>query len=362
MKICFISPKAYPLFNPEIESVFGGAEVQISHLAKNIAKNKMVDCSIITADYGQGQKEVWDGVNIWKSFKLNDNIFLKINKLFKIFKTVDADVYIQRSLNFFSGIIALYFKARKKKFVYMAAHDDEFCKKGIFSNNKISFLVSSLVFRFADLLIVQNNFQKKMLEQKRYKPFLLRSSINISSVLDKKKHGVLWVGRSEEWKRPDMVLDLARILPDINFTMICPMATNNSALFSRIKNKAKFFNNIDFIDYVAYDRIDDYFLEALIYLNTSVNEGFPNTFLQAALAKTLIISTTVNPDGFLLDGRGVIAGEDMNEVANQIRKCHNDPAACGKIAMKAFDYVKFNHDVDKNSKKFTDELKKLNDK
>ena len=49
MKVCFIAPKAYSLFNPSANAAFGGAEVQISLLSKEMAKNKELegacDCS-----------------------------------------------------------------------------------------------------------------------------------------------------------------------------------------------------------------------------------------------------------------------------------------------------------------------------
>lgn len=32
-KVCFIAPKAYPLFNPDVKKVFGGAEVDLYFLA-----------------------------------------------------------------------------------------------------------------------------------------------------------------------------------------------------------------------------------------------------------------------------------------------------------------------------------------
>ncbi len=52
IRVCFISPKAYPLFNPNVEAVFGGAEVDLYYLATELAKDDSFTVSFITADYG----------------------------------------------------------------------------------------------------------------------------------------------------------------------------------------------------------------------------------------------------------------------------------------------------------------------
>ena len=36
-KICFVSLKAYPIFNPKISSIFGGSEVQLYFIGNELA-------------------------------------------------------------------------------------------------------------------------------------------------------------------------------------------------------------------------------------------------------------------------------------------------------------------------------------
>ena len=38
IKVCFIAPKAYPIFNPAIREVFGGAQLDLYLLATELAK------------------------------------------------------------------------------------------------------------------------------------------------------------------------------------------------------------------------------------------------------------------------------------------------------------------------------------
>ena len=73
MKICFISMKSYQLFDKLVDSTFGGAEVQISLLAKEMAKQGN-DVHLIVADFGQKSIQQIENITIWKSFKLSDNL------------------------------------------------------------------------------------------------------------------------------------------------------------------------------------------------------------------------------------------------------------------------------------------------
>ena len=53
ISICFVMPKAYCLFNPEVEGVFGGSEVDLYYLSTELAKDEDYHVSFIVADYGQ---------------------------------------------------------------------------------------------------------------------------------------------------------------------------------------------------------------------------------------------------------------------------------------------------------------------
>ena len=62
-KLCIVSPYAYPLFNPAYrKSHFGGWEVRVSLIAKELAKYERFDVSMIVWDHGQPHTEYRNGV------------------------------------------------------------------------------------------------------------------------------------------------------------------------------------------------------------------------------------------------------------------------------------------------------------
>ncbi len=354
MKVCFIAPKAYPIFNSKIKSTFGGAEVQLSLLAKELAKDKKLDVNFMVADYRQKDIENYSGVKVWKSLNFKTSKIKQTKDFFKIFKKINADIYIQRTLTPQSGLIALYCKLKRKKFIYMVAHDRETDGTHEVYSNIFKNFLAKLTFKLTYKIIVQNGYQKNnILNNFNRNSFLLNSSYKIDKEKNTKKYYILWIGRSEDWKRPKLFLKLTKEFPNEKFVMICPSATNNSALSKKIKLKAKKIKNMEFHEFIPFDKINDYFLNAKIFVNTSTQEGFPNTFIQSAKNKTPIISLNVNPNNILNKyDIGFYCNDNFKKMKDNLNKLLKDKKLYKKMQDNAYKYVKENHNIKVNAKKF----------
>ena len=116
------------------------------------------------------------------------------------------------------------------------------------------------------------------------------------------------------------------------------------------REKQKKIENLEFIEYVPFDEIDEYFQKAKIFVNTSIKEGFPNTFIQAAKNKTPIISLNVNPDNFLNEYNcGFCSNDDFGEMNKILNKVLNDDDLYKQISENVCNYAKGNHDIEKNA-------------
>lgn len=362
-KICIISLKAYPLFNKASNAVFGGAEVQLFLLAREFAKNENVDVSFIVADYGQKSSEKYGGITVVKSFKIEDPSLVKNIKFLKCFVNINADIYIQRTLDPASGIIAILCKLLRKRFVYMVAHDMEV--DGEYENNEgmMKSLLANVVFKYADVIVVQNTTQKDLLYINKGRDSILIKSgypINDSSKTNKDDY-ILWVGRSKHWKRPELFIELAKLNTYLKFKMICPQAFNDQKdRYSLLKQDVMRVKNLEFIEYVPFSEIDKYFKKAKIFVNTSVKEGFPNTFIQAAKNGTPIISMNVDPHNFLDETKcGFFCEDKIDEMDRRLNQLLNDVNLYDKMSENAYKYAKENHDIKKNANQFYDFIKDL---
>lgn len=361
MKICFIAPKAYALFNNKNKSVFGGAEVQLSLLAKEIATQDNLDVHFMVADYGQRNIETYDKVKVWKSINFKKNIFAKIIDFFTIFKQINAQIYVQRSLTFFSGIIAFYCKKNNKKFIYMVAHDSETNQTHSLYKKKISAFLTKLVFRYATIIVTQNSLQTKNLKDQNIKCTLIRSGHKITSIdwIEKPKKHFLWVSRSDTWKRPQFLLQLALAFPKETFIMVCPKSTNTTNQeYDKLVKKIQSTSNIHLKKFVPFNAIDALFFEAKAFINTSTMEGFPNTFIQAAKNGVPILSLNVNPNNFLTEHQcGFYCQNDMELLKDNLLTLATDKALYQKMSANAYQYAKENHDIQLNTQKLLDLIK-----
>ena len=134
-----------------------------------------------------------------------------------------------------------------------------------------------------------------------YLPGHLPNPMNIpSSPINKsEKPSVIWIGRWDPQKRPDIALMVAATMPDIDFYFIGKATEHEIYLNkeSELKGQYDQYKNIHFEEFISEERKIELIEKAWILLNTSVREGIPATFLEAMVRKTCIVSE-VDPDGY----------------------------------------------------------------
>ena len=346
-KIAVVFPKdSESLFNNK-KSTFGGATVQLYNYALEMAKYHDVYCLVGETDISDNKK--LDSLNIVFTFSKNDGYFKRIVKFHKALRSIGPNVVIQRGLTRISTLLALYCIFYSINYVFMFAHDRE--ARGRFQrSNRFNHLYPLLLF-WARYLVVQNDFQQGSIpEIFKKKTFKIPSGYEIEKDFSFEKKGVLWVSRLEPWKRPELCIELAMKNPDVPFTMIAPIDPNDVEYGESIHKMAKNIRNIQFIDFVCFADIDKYFRSARVFLNTSEEEGFPNTFIQACKNRTPIVSLNVNPDGFISKfSTGVFCDGNFDKMNDAlVGICRND-TLFEKYSNMAYDYVLRHHSIKTNA-------------
>jgi len=367
-KICFIQTYAYPLFKKN-NSIHGGSEIQLYLIAKKIADDKDYSVSFIVGDYGNKNIEKINNISIYKSFnpKENDNIIKKLfhaYKYYKLFKKINADIYFTSSANSNVGLVSYYCKRNKKKHIHRTAHqmdvDGSYIdKKGLIGRIYKYGLIHS------DLIITQNEEHKILLKQNHdIESVVVKNGFDFNSVLKnnsiKNRIHILWVARYEKWKRPQAFLELAECFPDYNFIMICPAGQEDDNYKDFIEQTKK-IDNLKFIKKVNYYDIQGYFDKAVIFVNTSTYEGFPNTFIHAGIAGTPILSLNVNPDNFINKYNcGYFCNDDFKQLKDNLAKLLKNKKDWKEKSNNIFIYTKENHDIKKNINIIKDGILNLN--
>jgi len=344
IKICFIAPKAYPLFNLDVKKVFGGAEVDLYFLATELAKDENFAVSFITADYGQEQTETIKNVKIIKSLSFKENPLSGAIKVWRAMRTADAQIYFQEAASWGTFLAAVFCKLHKRIFTYRTAHlrecDGTYLRGHYFTGRAFRWSLHS-----AAQVVVQNETDKEGLKQTMaVHSIVIPNAHHLPVLSESRKDTVLWVGRSIEFKRPELFIDLAEKMSDEHFTMICQRATGDEK-YEELVGRAKQVKNLEFIERVGFDQVENYFQRAKVFVNTSESEGFPNTFIQACKCATPILSLNVNPDNFLNKySCGLCCGGNLNELTDSLAFMLEE-SRYQQMGRNARTYVEKKHDI-----------------
>lgn len=359
--VLFVVPFIYSLFKKNEKIPFGGAEVQLFLLIKELIKRNSpnLKISIITGKpnlegtYFERHKnlELIISQNLSQNFL---NFFKRpLILLFNLIRS-SPDVIIQRVGGIETGISSLYAMIFKKAFIYSIAHERDLKKRG---RKGLLRLFYNFGLHIADFIIAQSEQQKEILKrwskQKEQKTIVIKSGYEIKNPSVTEKKGVLWVGRGRRWKRGEIFINLAKDFPETDFKMICNKREGYDEYWNQLKSESTKVPNLQFIERVPFSEIDVYFKKAKIFVNTSIKEGFPNTFIQSLKNKTPILSLNVDPDNLLERYRcGFYCNNDVNKLKSHLKELLENKSLYKEYSQNAYDYVKTHHDIKKTSKKW----------
>lgn len=344
IKVCFVCPKAYPLFNPEIKELFGGAELDLYTLACELAKDAGYDVSCVVADYGQDIVESVNGVTIYKGVDLRRNPLVGARQLWRAMRRAACDIYVQETSGWGSFLVALFCHWHRRRFVYRTASERE-CNGVFLAQKRLAGKAFVWALKHAAHVVVQNDKDREALaETTGTQAVVIRNAQHLPASQPSRPQHVLWVGRSVAVKQPYLFLKLADECQDMKFVMICQRATGDDR-YDDLVSQARQRENLAFIPRVPSGEIDRYYQSACVLVNTSASEGFPNTFIEACKWSVPILSLNVNPDGFLHEfACGWCADNDWSEFVAKLRVLA-EPHRQREYGAKARAYVEQYHDI-----------------
>lgn len=289
--ICFVAPAAWPVLSPRPElPIVGGAEVQQCIVARLLVRAGY-QVSMICLDYGQPARVVVDGITVHKVHAPDSGwpvvrfVHPRLTTLWRVMREIDADIYYQRAAGMLTAVVATFCRRYGKCSIYAGASDSDFLP----GRQEIRYARDRWLFEKgltrADCLVVQNPMQQRYcLEHYGRRSVLLPNCYELpANAKPGRGTTVLWVGVMRPGKRPALFLDLARRLPQFRFVMVGGAESGHASetLFEEIRAAAKALPNVELTGFLPVDRVEPHFDRAAVLVNTSDNEGVPNTFLQA---------------------------------------------------------------------------------
>ena len=362
--ICFVTPHAFPILSRSNKIKFaGGAEVQQCIISKALIKvgHKV---SMVCLDYGQEDRCVIAGVTVFKAHKPDGGIPVlrffhpRLSYLWRAMHKANADIYYQRCAGMHTGLVASFCIYHNKKFIYAASSNSNFLKGQQRIKLKRDLLWYEWGLKKADTIIVQNMDQMRLLEMNYgVESVLIHScyedTLNQFPKMKCNKKNILWVSTMSECKRPEMFIHLAKSQPSYNFIMVGGPGEEKreKVFFCRLLKESEHIPNLELVGFVPFTMIDKYFDDACLFVNTSTQEGFPNTFLQAWSRGIPTISFF--DTGSRSEGKpvGVIVNS-VEELSKAIENLITCDRIYSQISSRCLQYFKENHSVKSTVKQY----------
>ena len=353
--ICFVGLGSLPALVPDLSHHgIGGEELQRVLLARAFAE-RGYPTSIIVGDYGQ-MDQTWDGIKTYNAVLLDKDAPVikhlrpRVAGLWSALKRANADIYYVSCAGKQVGFTVLFAKRYKRQVIFRIASDADCDPNNLLINDWKGKKIYEYGLRRVSQILAQTEHQKTQLKRN----YSLDSSLALMMVepsqrkrsLDKRDIDILWVNNLRDLKRPDLAVDLAATIPELNFHMIGGRSNGYENLYSLIKSRALELENLSFHGRITYPEVNSFYERARVFVNTSDTEGFPNSYLQSWIRGTPVVAF-FDPDGLIeREGLGRTVSS-LGEMATAVRSYYSDRSSWLETSERCREYMKREYDEEK---------------
>ncbi|HEX4052483.1 MAG TPA: glycosyltransferase [Steroidobacteraceae bacterium] len=350
LRLCIVNPFQHG----------GGAEYQISLLIQALGQHSPFDIYYL-ARHVEEPAEVagYRMVRIGKKAKVPVFGYITdLLPLYRALRSIRPHVIYQRVACGYTGICAWYAQREGAQLIWHVAHDTDVMPRTLdtgrnFVRRRLEKLSVEFGLRHANRIVVQTLHQRELLlrEYGRSADTLIPNFDREPNQLPEKSRPpiVAWVANIKSWKRPEVFVRLASTLSDVadaRFVMMgaAPGGARDGWLGSLLQSMGD-TPNLSYVGQGRQDEVHALLGRACIFVNTSLYEGFPNTFIQAWMRDTVVVSLDVDPDGVLSrQGAGICAGNEAT-LAAAVRQLLTDPSSRLPYLERARQYVRATHSL-----------------
>jgi len=350
--LCIVSPSAYGAISGGRSGFIGGIEWQTSLTAKWMAARGH-QVSLLTWDEGGPPEEIVDGVRVIKTCRQKAGLkglrffYPKWASLAKAMRLVNADLYYQNGSECTTGQVAMWCARNHKPFVFVLASDAD-CHPALPELSRHERMFYRLGLKMATKRVSQTATQAARLRDLFHADSIVipmpcpRHPSAAQSSPSPGARRALWIGRVCQVKRPDRLLELARLCPDMSFDLVGPL---QGELADAVSGQAKSILNLTLHGAQPRDKVHAFYAAASLLCCTSDYEGFPNTFLEAWSHGVPVVST-FDPDGVVARHRLGAVVSSIPEMQAAIKELLADPKSYGEISQNCRRYFLENHEAE----------------
>jgi len=263
---------------------------------------------------GKGKKEKREGFSIY-SIQVHNSLrkfgrpyFLYYPAIRKILYDERPDIVYRRGG---TGSLGILCQLRKKigfRLVWACAHISELTRTKRITYKTIFTYLDDLVcaygIRHADRIVTQTRDQRRLL-QKNYgrDSVICRNAHPFSEGVEQKKTEevlIVWIANFKYWKQPEQFVRLAERCQDLDNARFVMIGRKGYGKFwDDLEIRINALDSIEHKGEMPQKDVNHVLDRAHIFVNTSLHEGFPNTFIQSWMRGVPVVSLHVDPDKML---------------------------------------------------------------
>jgi glycosyltransferase involved in cell wall biosynthesis len=331
----------------------GGAETQAVLLSRALAQRGLTVSLVAYANPGMNIPDHDHGVDIVLRPPYDTGGTLRrvreIADLNGVVRASDANVIVAYCSGYWVGLIGLFAKLSRRRFVFASASLGDFEYKTWLTKRRERILYR-LGIGLADLIVVQTDEQVELCE--RYfgrTPVLIKSASEPAELTERRPEAFLWAARVDANKQPFEYLELARALPEAHFWMVAreSKGPGEDELWTAVVREARAIPNLELLPPCSRPELMDLMERTVAVVSTSELEGMPNIFLEGWSRGVPALALNHDPDGIIRRlGLGGVADnrrESFAELAAQLWESRDERGAC---ADRCREYVEANHSLE----------------
>ena len=339
MKIAFADDVVYAFASCDANAV-GGAERQQWLLARALVQKGWEVVVGVRDALRPGNRRSVDGVKFVGIGPGHGLIAWR-----KLLVSERPDWWYRRSADHLLGPAVEIAKRAGTRTIFAAAFDSDLLPRKALTRRQRWWLLYAWGLERADRILVQHDGQLSIVPKRwQSKTFLVPSiAATQDSITEhaRRQKYVAWVAMLRQPKRPDLLIEIARKSPDLKF-VVCgePTAHRSPQGYGeKIVEILRSLPNVDYRGRVSPAEARQIISEAAVYLSTSDEEGFPNTFLEAWSGGTPVVSLQTDPGDILKrEGLGLVAGS-LDNIVTGLEALIASPSQRQDISFRARSYA-----------------------
>lgn len=340
----------------------GGAELQAHYIALEavrqhwkphycfLSSRKHPSMHMGTTLHPIGQNPMWT--------KLNNIKYPYASRLLTELKQIKPTAIYQRGGLSFTGIAAHYAKKNNCRFIFHIAHDRDLTPPR-YLLKRPHLIPEQLLMHFgiknAETIIAQTRFQAEaLLKEYGKSAIVIPNGHPVPPDAPKdNKINILWIANWKPLKRPEVFVELVRSLKNKKNVRFFMLGRNNA--YPELTATAR-RHGIQVLGEIPHTKVNQLISKSHILINTSLQEGFSNTFIQAWMRRVPVVSLSVDPDHVIQKNNIGFFARNFQNLVHATEKFISTPALLEEMGIAAREYALEHYSL-KNMKKVINVIK-----